>query len=107
MEFSDFYDIAIYANENWNKGNFTPKEVACNADIYCSDFRWSVVNDTIAETIKSLCKNLAEDLQNMSESDADYEEVKNWLYQIASELNLIDMDCHNYLETDSWLAEFI
>lgn len=106
MEFSDFYDIAVYANENWNKGNFTPKETACNAESYYADFKWSKENETISETIKSLTKNLAEDLQNMNESDADYEEVKYWLYQIASKLGLIDMDCNDYLDTDEWLAEF-
>lgn len=106
MEYEDFYDIAVYANEAW-KGSFTPKEVACNAYNYYADFIWSKENETISETIKSLAKNLAEDLQNMNKSDADYEEVKHWLYQIASELNLIDMNCHDYLETDEWLAEFM
>ena len=30
LEYSDFYDIAIYANEHWN-GSFTTKEIAENA----------------------------------------------------------------------------
>lgn len=33
MEYGDFYDIAEYGNANW-KGNFTPKEIACNAYDY-------------------------------------------------------------------------
>lgn len=103
--YSMFYDIAVYANENWAKGSFTPKEIACNADVYCSDFRWSIENNTISETIKSLAKNLTEDLQNIDESDTDYEEIKHWLYTMASKLGLIDMDYADYLDTDTWLIE--
>ena len=44
------------------------------------------------------CKTLAED---------GTEEAKEWLCQIASELNLIDMDYHDCLEIDEWLKEFI
>ena len=39
MEYTDFYDIAEYANENW-KGNFTPKEIACYTYDYYADFLW-------------------------------------------------------------------
>ena len=35
------------------------------------------------------------------------EEAKHYLYQIADELGLIDMDYADYLETDEWLKEFI
>ena len=47
--------------------------------------------------------NLIEDLKYMP----DLEEPRKWLYQIASELGLIDMDCSDYLETDEWLGEFL
>ena len=56
----------------------------------------------IAESIKSLCKNLAEDVREMDDI-----RIKQYLYQIASELGLIDMDCNDYLETDEWLDEFL
>lgn len=102
MKLEDFLRIAEYGNAVW-KGSFTPEEVKENAEIYYADFQYSKENDTISETIKSLCKNLAEDVREM----LDLEEPKQWLYQIASELNLIDMDCHDYLETDEWLSEFI
>ena len=102
MKLEDFLRIAEYGNEMW-KGSFTPKEVKENAEIYYADFQWSKENDTISETIKSLCKNLTEDVREMP----DLEEPKQWLYTIASELGLIDMDYTDYLETDEWLSEFI
>ena len=34
------------------------------------------------------------------------EECKEWLYQMADELGLIDMDYQDYLETDKWLEKF-
>ena len=102
MKLTDFLRIAEYGNTNW-KGSFTNEEVRENAEIYYADFQYSKENDTISETIKSLCRNLAEDVRGMP----DLKEPKKWLYQIASELNLIDMDCHDYLETDEWLSEFI
>lgn len=102
LEYEDFYDIAVYASENW-KGNFTPKEIAVYAYRYYADFQWSKENDTISETIKSLAKNLADDLKAMP----DLEEPKRWLYQIASELGLIDMNYADYLDTDEWLGDFL
>ena len=102
MKLTDFLRIAEYGNEMW-KGSFTPEEVRQNAEIYYADFLWSKANDEIAESIKSLCRNLIEDLKYMP----DLEEPRKWLYQIASELGLIDMDCNDYLETDEWLGEFL
>ena len=102
MEYEDFLRIAEYGNTNW-KGSFTTQEVRRNAEIYFADFLWSKANDTISETIKSLCRNLADDLKAMP----DLEEPKHWLYQMADELGLIDMDYADHLETDEWLAEFI
>lgn len=99
MKLNDFLQIAEYGNANW-KGSFTPEEVRQNAEIYYADFQWSKANDEIAESIKSLCRNLAEDLKAIP----DLEEPKRWLYQIASELGLIDMDFHDYMETDEWIG---
>ena len=101
MEYSDFYDIAEYGNEHWN-GNYTAKEIACNAYDYMRDLEWSksayVTDDEIAGTIRELMKLLVQD---------GSEEAKHYLYQIADELGLIDMDYADYLETDEWLKEFI
>ena len=102
MTKKDFLRIAEYGNANW-KGSFTTEEVKENAEIYYADFLYSKANDTISETIKSLCKNLADDVREMP----DLEEPKQWLYQIASELSLIDMDCNDYLDSDEWLTNFI
>ena len=102
MKYEDFYDIATYGNEMW-KGSFTTEEVRQNAESYYADFLWSKENDTISETIKSLAKNLSDDIKAMP----DLEEPKHWLYQIASELGLVDMDYADYLDTDEWLSEFI
>ena len=102
LEYENFYDIATYASENW-KGNFTPKEIAIYAYRYYADFLWSKENETISETIKSLAKNLSDDIKAMP----DLEEPKYWLYRIASELNLIDMDYQDYIDTDKWLEEFL
>lgn len=102
MKLEDFLRIAEYGNEMW-KGSFTPEEVRENAEIYYADFQYSKTNDTISETIKSLCRNLADDVREMP----GLEEPKQWLYQIAYKLGLIDMDYADYLETEAWLAEFI
>ena len=91
LEYSDFYDIATYGNEMW-KGSFTPKEVACNAYDYYVDFQWSKENEIVARIIQELAKLLSED---------GSEECKDWLYRMATELGLLDMDYWDYEETDA------
>ena len=83
LEYADFYDIAEYANANWN-GSFTPKEVACNANNYYEDFRWSKANNKVTVDIQDLLENLEEDTRNMP----DNEDVKEWIRQIKAELNI-------------------
>ena len=90
MEYSDFYDIATYGNEMW-KGSFTPKEVACNAYDYYADFQWSKANEMVARTIQELAKLLTED---------NTCRCKDWLYRMATELGLLDMEYWDYAETD-------
>lgn len=90
MNYERFYDIAEYGNQAW-KGSFTSKEIAMNAYAYYADFQWSKENGVIAQTIQELAKLLAED---------GTEECKDWLYDIATELDLIDMDFMDYMETD-------
>lgn len=97
LDYKDFYNIAEYGNEHW-KGNYTLKEVACNAYNYLCEFRYSKAGQEPTHTIKELAKLLAED---------GSDECKDWLYKIADELRLIDMDYRDYLETDEWLKEFI
>ena len=91
MEYEDFYNIAEYLNAI-NRNTFTQKEVACNAYDYYADFQWSKKNEMVARTIQELAKLLAED---------ESEECKDWLYQMATELGLLDMDYWDYEETDA------
>lgn len=97
LDYGGFYDIAEYGNTNW-KGTFTPKEIACCAYDYLIEFNQSKADEMPTHTIKELAKLLAED---------GSDECKDWLYQIADELDLIDMDYQDYLETDEWLKDFI
>lgn len=85
MSYEDFLRIAEYGNANW-KGNFTKEEIEQNAEIYYADYQWSIKNNTISETIRTLCKNLAEDVREMP----DLEEPRKWLNQIAEELGELE-----------------
>ena len=95
MNYADFYDIATYGNEMW-KGSFNKKEIACNAYDYYADFQWSKENEMVARTIQELAKLLAED---------ESEQCKDWLYTMATELELLDMDYWDYEETDTDIVE--
>lgn len=106
LEYEDFYDIAVYANENW-KGNYTEKEIAINAYIYYADFQWSKENDYEYSSIKTLIDNLCEDARNLKKDSEDYLNIAYWLRQMADELELIDMDYQDYIDTDKWLEEFL
>ena len=91
IDFRFFYDIALYGSENW-KGNFTPREIACNAYTYLCEFQTSKETEEPTQIIKSLYELLVED---------GSEECLDWAYEIASELGLIDMDYLDYMETDT------
>ena len=85
MEYSDFYDIAEYGNEHWN-GNYTAKEIACNAYDYMRDFEWSknayVTDKIIVGSIFDIMFSLMLDEINGSE------EAKYWLKQNAYEIGV-------------------
>lgn len=98
LNYEFFYTIAEHGNENWARGSFTHKEVACNAYDYLCEFNHSMESETITGTIKELYKLLVED---------GSEECLEWAYEIASELNLIDMDFMDYMETDTALIKHI
>ena len=97
LTYEDFYDIASYGNENW-KGSYTQKEVACNAYDYLSEFRASKTSiefsGEVTETIKELVRLL--------QKDGSYQ-CRLWLYEIADGLDMIDMNYHDYLDTDEYL----
>lgn len=90
FNYERFYEIAERINEN-GRGDFTPREVACNAYSYLCEFNFSFKAQSPTETIKELCKLLVED---------GSEQCLDWAYDIADALNLIDMDYLDYMETD-------
>ncbi len=90
LEYSDFYNISEYLNEI-NRDVFTARETAEAAYTYYADFQWSKENGKIAHNIKELAKLLAED---------ECDECKDWLYEMAKELDLLDMDFMDYMESD-------
>ena len=57
MEYEDFYDLAIYANENW-RGGYTERELAINAYIYKTAYD---AEGTESAIIKELLARLEED----------------------------------------------
>lgn len=72
MTYEDFYDIAVYGNENW-KGNFTQKEIASNAYNYMCELEESVNRGKATHSMQELCNLLRED---------GTEEAKEFLEQI-------------------------
>lgn len=88
MEYGDFYDIAVYANDTW-KGNFSKKEIACNAFDYWSDFEYCKANRAITEIIRQLIDKLLEDYYDSYslETDAD---IGYWIYNLFSGMNGIN-----------------
>ena len=86
MEYSDFYDIAVYANDNW-KGNFSQKETACNAFDYYMDFEYSKVKGVVTEIIQQLIELLLDDWYNDSNGNT---EVEDWLWDLCNELKLVN-----------------
>lgn len=86
MEYSDFYDLAVYANDTW-KGNFSQKEIATNAYNYLMDFEYSKAKGTVVSTIQELIELLLDDWYNDPEGKT---EVEDWLWDICNELGLTD-----------------
>lgn len=60
MEYSNFYDLAKYGNENW-KGAYSEKDVACNAYDYKLEFDESKKVGKPTHIISELMKLLDED----------------------------------------------
>ena len=71
MEYEDFYDLAVYGNENW-KGSYTQKEIACNAYNYLIAYE-----NADKYTMNELCMLLEED---------GSEECEHWLDKIKKRI---------------------
>lgn len=97
IDFEFFYNIASYGSENW-KGNFSPREIACNAYCCLCEFQTSKETETPTQIMKFLYELLVED---------GTETALDWAYEIASELGLIDMDYMDYMETDTALIKHL
>ena len=89
MEYSDFYDIAVYGNANW-KGSFTPREIACNAYNYLADFEYSKAKGTVVSTIQELIDLLLDDWYSTEANSDDDFELSNWLWDLFLELKIHD-----------------
>lgn len=60
LTFSDFYDIAVYGNQNW-KGYFSHKEIAMNAYDYLCEYNISLKKKKLTNTMKTLLDLLITD----------------------------------------------
>lgn len=99
MEYSDFYDLAVYANDTW-KGNFSQKEIATNAYNYLVDFEYSKAKGTVVSTIQELIELLLDDWYTTEPNTDDDFEIANWLCDLFLGLELTGEE--KYLQ---WVAE--
>ena len=75
MEFNDFYTISEYGNENW-KGSFTPREIACNAYEYKTEYMLSLTQGKPTHAMTELCKLICEDMDFTDYADVQEESEK-------------------------------
>lgn len=78
MDYLDFYDIAVYGNENW-KGNFTPREIADNAYEYKFEYDLSIDQGKPTRTMVALCNLIYEDLGGKMPDDFGITQMKGIL----------------------------
>ncbi len=81
MDYADFYDIAVYANENW-RGKFTPREIANNAYELFLDFQESCKQGKPICSMVGLLENLTEDAYNLGNGC----KADEWYTQIIREI---------------------
>lgn len=82
MTLNNFLAIAEYANENW-KCNFSEREVVENAVMLFEDFNWSLEAGIVSESVKTLLKNLDDDV---CEESLHYANMIR--YELKREMNL-------------------
>ena len=79
MDYSFWYDVAEYCNDNW-KGGFSPKEIAEGAYNYLCEWEFTMKVGVVTSTIETLMEQLHEDLVNGNEKAEEFlDEIK---YQI-------------------------
>ena len=90
LDYADFYNIAKYGSENW-KGNFSPREIACNAYDYKVEYDYSIEQGKPTNTMIELCKLICEDMdyaeiQEESENALTIEKMKQILSDFLMEI---------------------
>ena len=78
LTYSDFYDMAVYSNDNW-RGKFTPKEIACNAEDLFMEYKESLLLKKLTSTIKSFVAKLEEDIRENAVASCEEDDVMYWL----------------------------
>ena len=63
VDFELFYDLSVYANDNWG-GGFTEKEIAMNAFNYYNEYLLSVERSNSTMDISILLHNISEDMNS-------------------------------------------
>ena len=81
LVYDDFYDMAVYANDNW-RGKFTPKEIACYASEYFEEYKKSVKFKRQTLPIQTLFQNLLTDLKENNVYENEIDDVKMWLHEL-------------------------
>lgn len=77
IDYSYFYDVAVYANNNW-KGFFSEKEIACMAYEYLCDFQTSERNGYASGSMGELLRALRD--EKCIEAFQWYKEIHDAIY---------------------------
>ena len=78
LTYSDFYDMSVYANDNW-RGKFTPKEIACNAEDLFMEYKESLLLKELTHPVKSFVTKLNEDVKEGAVAPCEEDDVTYWL----------------------------
>lgn len=89
MDYGFWWDIATYGNTAW-KGGFSEREVAENAYEYTEEWKLSVNDGSVSETIKGVIRNLKEDKYNLEMLTTDQlytlRKIEGFIEEIESEI---------------------
>lgn len=80
MDYDVFYDICVYANNNWKAG-MTARELANNAYDLKEAYDKSVKTGVLESSLVCLCANLWNDIYNSEDNPEDLE-ASMWLQSI-------------------------
>lgn len=86
LTFEFWQNVADYGNYNWN-GHFSDREIRENAELYFEDWKYSIKQKELSDTIRTLIRNLTEDVEE------NVDEAKEFLIEIYREC---DKNCINH-----------